>query len=144
LQNYSNPVYRIIDANINRIKEGLRVLEEITRFIFNNRAVTTEFKKIRHKVDAAVKNIPHSKLLKDRNALNDVGKNIFINELKRESVNDIFFANIQRIKESARVLEEFSKLLKKNYSVKFKRIRYHIYELEKKAFKQIPALRNHR
>jgi len=139
-------INRIIDANINRTKEGLRVCEEITRFILNNRALTSEFKNIRHKLDAIFKHLPGSlsDLLKERRSLTDVGRNIYINELKRKDFQDIFFANIQRVKESIRVLEEFTKLENINFAIKLKRIRYDIYEIEKRVAKRILALCNHR
>ena len=134
---------RIIDANINRVKEGLRVCEEIARFILNSRKLTSEFKKIRHGIDSLVKHLPHSlsDLLKSRKSGKDVGRNIYINELRRKDFQDIFFANIQRVKESIRVLEEFSKLIDKNFAIKFKKLRYDIYEIEKKAAKRILSLK---
>ena len=67
----------------------------------------------------------------------DVGKKIFVNELKRENFKDIFFANIQRVKESVRVLEEFAKLRQKSAALKLKKIRYALYELEKKILPKI-------
>lgn len=134
-------INRIIDANINRAKEGLRVCEEITRFIFDNRTLTGEFKKIRHKLDVILKKLPPLlSLLKERESLRDVGKDIYIHELKRKNYQDIFFANIQRIKESLRVLEEFSKLRNIKVAVEFKKIRYRIYEVEKKVIKKISSL----
>lgn len=139
-------INRIIDANINRTKEGLRVCEEITRFVLDNRKLTVEFKKIRHKIDTIVKRLPSDirlDLLKARKSLTDVGRNIYINELKRKDFGDIFFANIQRIKESIRVLEEFTKLKNISFAVEFKKIRYNIYEIEKKAAKRIASLYNH-
>lgn len=137
-------INRIIDANINRAKEGLRVCEEITRFVLNSHGLTSEFKTIRHKIDGIIKVIPAYKdLLKTRESFSDVGKNIYINELKRKGVKDIFFANIQRVKESIRVLEEFAKLKNANLAIAFKKIRYNIYEIEKKAVKRISALYNH-
>jgi len=127
-------VNRIIDANINRLKEGLRVCEEITRFILNNRSLTLELKKIRHEIDSLSSSlVPRSLLLKERSAREDVGRLLRGNELKRDSLKDIFFANIQRSKESIRVLEEFSKLININSALKFKRIRYKVYEIEKKS-----------
>jgi len=130
----ANPVNRIIDANINRAKEGLRVCEEITRFILDSRQLTLELKSARHKIDVLAKHLPASlKLLKNRDSLLDVGRNIYINEMKRKNISDIFFANIQRVKESIRVLEEFSKLKAKNSALGFKKIRYKIYEIEKKV-----------
>lgn len=137
--------HRIIDANINRAKEGLRVCEEITRFILNSQSLTSEFKKIRHNINRIFKQLPSSiTLLKIRESLKDVGREIYINELKRRNYQDIFFANIQRVKESVRVLEEFSKLINTNIAIEFKRVRYRIYEIEKKATKRIASLCHYR
>ncbi len=137
-------INRIIDANINRVKEGLRVCEEVARFILDNPNLTAEFKKIRHKIDALIKRLPElARLLKERRSSSDVGRNIYINELKRRNFQDIFFANIQRVKESVRVLEEFTKLINKNLAIRFKKVRYDIYEIEKNAAKRISALSNH-
>lgn len=141
------PVIRIIDANLNRAKEGLRVSEEIARFILNNRALTARFKNLRHALDgitlppAAGKDLlTYSDLLKERESMQDVGRTISAKELDRASVQDIFFANMQRVKESIRVLEEFSKLTDKNAALKFKKIRYDVYEIEKSAACKISAL----
>ena len=135
-------IYRVIDANINRVKEGLRVCEEITRFILDNRNLTAEFKKIRHRTDAILKYLPrNTELIKKRQSLTDIGRKIYVNELKRKNYRDIFFANIQRVKESIRVLEEFTKLINKNIAVRFKGLRYDIYEVEKKVAKIISPIR---
>jgi thiamine-phosphate pyrophosphorylase len=130
---------RIIDVNYNRAKEGLRVCEEIVRFLLNSQRLTSEFKKIRHNIDSIASQFPCSLsgLLESRKSLRDAGRNIYINELKRKGVRDIFFANIQRVKESIRVLEEFSKLINVNLAIKFKGLRYETYEIEKKAAKRI-------
>jgi len=143
-QNKKGTVNRIIDANINRLKEGLRVCEEVTRFILNNRSLTLELKQIRHEIDALVDGLClRPALLKERLSEKDVGRELQGNELKRANFMDIFFANIQRVKESIRVLEEFSKLINTNSSLKFKSIRYKIYALEKKAAGKISALSAH-
>lgn len=142
---HKDTINRIIDANINRTKEGLRVCEEITRFVLNNSALTSELKQLRHKIDAITKRLyPKTILLKERNSLADVGRNIYVNELKRKGLPDIFFANIQRVKESVRVLEEFTKLKSIRTAIGFKTVRYRIYEIEKRATKAIESLRNHR
>ena len=137
-------VDRIIDANINRLKEGLRVCEEITRFALDSRQLTAKFKTMRHEVDSLSRRIPGclSDLLKARKSPADIGKNIYINELKRNSLQDIFFANAQRVKESIRVLEEFMKLKNKLLAIKFKQLRYAVYEIERKTAEKIAALRH--
>lgn len=132
-------VARIIDANLNRVKEGLRVCEEITRFLANNRRLTSSFKDLRHRLDSALKHLPASReLLIERDVSSDVGRRILGRELKRAGVSGIFFANIQRVKESARVLEEFSKLYSEKAALIFKDIRYRIYELEKRFLRYDP------
>lgn len=142
---YPKIINRIIDANINRAKEGLRVCEEITRFILDSSLLTAELKKSRHDIDrACARLLPRIKLLQERNALKDVGRHIHLGELERKNYKDIFFANIQRVKESIRVLEEFTKLKSKNLAVGFKKIRYRIYATEKKAAGKIASLRHRR
>lgn len=145
MANYTdnNKINRIIDANINRTKEGLRVCEEIARFILSDRTLTAGFKEIRHKITSEVKKLFLTKeLLAARESRFDAGRNIQANELNRRNLSDIFLANIQRVKESIRVLEEFSKLTSKKSALKFKKMRYNIYEIEKKALRKIAALRN--
>ena len=134
-------INRIIDANLNRAKEGLRVCEEIARFVLNNRKLTSQFKTIRHNLDAIARGLPVNSfdLLSQRQSLTDVGKKIYINELKRKNVRDIFFASMQRVKESVRVLEEFTKLINRNTAIKFKKLRYDTYEVEKQAYMRISA-----
>ena len=151
----NNNIHRIIDANLNRVKEGFRVCEEITRFILDDHKFTVELKKYRHEIDSIVKKIypvvlpngrqtmffcPTYKLLRGREVNSDVGRKNSRHELKRANLQDIFWANIQRVKESLRVLEEFSKLENKKAALRFKQLRYKVYEIEKKSFKKISAL----
>ena len=80
-------INRIVDANINRLKEGLRVGEEVARFIIESQALVSDFKSIRHDIDRTFKNAGSSNtrliLIKERNSLLDAGKNIHIKELNR-------------------------------------------------------------
>ena len=136
-----NSIIRIIDANINRSKEGLRVCEEISRFLLEDRLLTRELKNARHRISSLLGSLVSRKdLLGCRYSTEDIGMNILGQELKRADVEDIFIANFQRVKESIRVLEEFSKLLNKQAAIGFKKMRYRLYETEKKALKKITAL----
>jgi thiamine-phosphate pyrophosphorylase len=131
-------ISRIIDANINRAKEGLRVCEEIARFILESRSLTASLKNIRHKISSLSKQLcPQAKLFSGRNSAKDTGRRIYTNELKRTGVGDILFANMQRAKEAVRVLEEFAKLIEIKTAISFKEIRYELYELEKKIGQKI-------
>lgn len=140
-----NKVGRIIDANLNRVKEGLRVCEEITRFILDDHKFTAQLKDVRHKIDRLSSKIYlPAKLLNQRRVLTDVGRTNFSGETKRSNCKDIYRANIQRVKESLRVLEEFSKLIDLRAALSFKQLRYKVYEIEKASFKKISALSNSR
>lgn len=129
---------RVIDANLNRAKEGLRVCEDIFRFIIESSSLTGEFKKVRHTLDLAIKSYAkREQLLAVRDSISDIGFNIYLKkEYKRSGIRDIFYANIQRVKESIRVLEEFSKLNNIAASKHFKKIRYMVYDVEKNAAKK--------
>lgn len=128
-----NKIYRIIDANLNRTKEGLRVCEDIARFVFDSKSTTRQYKNIRHQLLEALEafNIRQTDFIKARNVRADVGRASTIAEFKRGNVKDIFYANSQRAKESIRVLEEFTKLLNRKPAEHFKKLRYRIYSLEK-------------
>jgi len=126
---------RIIDVNFNRSKEGLRVIEDIFRFIFIDDALRKKTRKIRHSLDKIAQEKIIKKAVLDRNSQKDIGKKFDRLEAKRTDCQSILYANFQRVKESLRVLEEFLKLSKYKESSKIKTARYEIYNLEKKAFK---------
>ena len=125
-------LYRIVDANFNRAKEGLRVCEDICRFVYDEKSQTRKWKDLRHQLTTVVSSFGVKKIVQSRNIQGDVGKATTRTELKRNQVADIFYANSQRVKESIRVLEEFAKLLNKTKARELKKIRYQIYALEKK------------
>jgi thiamine-phosphate pyrophosphorylase len=133
-------IYRILDANLNRATEGMRVSEEVARFILNDRQLTAQFRNIRHQIFKVFGKFAREELIKKRDSQQDVARNFLGEELNRDNYQDIFFANMQRVKESIRVLEEFYKLIDKKASIKLKKIRYHVYEVEKKAALGLSAL----
>jgi thiamine-phosphate pyrophosphorylase len=128
---------QIIDANANRAREGIRVIEEIARFIINNKDLTLKLKNTRHKLTKYVKEIEEEKLLLlYRDSESDVGAKINLeSEGKRLDLFQLMEANFKRIEEAVRVLEEFLKLYKKELSRKFKEIRFEIYQIEKEIFR---------
>jgi hypothetical protein len=121
---------RILDANFNRAKEGLRVCEDICRYVWNEKALTRSFKDVRHALTEAVDT---RALLKDRNVGGDIGRPTSVSEGKRKDLNAVFFANCQRVKESLRVLEEIIKLKDNKTAEAVKNLRYKVYVLEQKA-----------
>jgi len=126
---------RVIDANVNRAKEGLRVCEDISRFILDDTKMTREYKLARHKITDIAFAFGIKGLLLSRNSNDDVGRNSTKSEFRRKNISDVFYANTQRAKESVRVLEEFAKIKNKRLAEELKKIRYLIYGLEKKIIK---------
>ncbi len=140
-------VYRIIDANLNRAREGLRVCEEVVRFLMDDAELTRELKNIRHRVTASIsqsKVVDFRRLVMERESEQDVGKKSLKREFERRNCVGIFEANVQRVKESMRVLEEFFKVIDKGVSEKFKRLRFRVYTLEKKAFERFSIVHSNR
>ena len=129
-------LYRIIDANFNRSKEGLRVCEDIARFVWDDRVITAAFKGIRHDLHEAIEPLGLLKVLSFRDIQQDVGKATSSSELRRGKLDDVFWANSQRVKESLRVLEEITKLSDPKSSLLIKDLRYKVYAIEQKAFKR--------
>ena len=123
----SPEIARVIDANLNRLKEGIRVIEDIIRFRYNNKELASRLKSLRHKA----KINETKELLKYRESINDVLKDSIESELYRVDLSSIIIANFKRAQESSRVLEELYKLYSKEYSESFKHIRYELYTLEK-------------
>ena len=118
---------RIVDANLNRLREGIRVVEDICRFYKNSRDLSLKLKKLRH--SSRLNNF--HELLSSRDIINDPLKETTKSETNRESLEMIIISNIKRAQESSRVLEEILKLTNKDDAEKFKNIRYKLYNLEK-------------
>lgn len=124
-------IYRIIDANINRAMEGLRVCEDLVRFSDYSEG-SVKFKEFRHVISRLAKTFPEASLLNSRNVDNDDQKFIDLeSEKKRASIEDLFTANIHRAIEALRTLEECLKLNEDINSTGIEEIRFSLYNLEK-------------
>ena len=120
-------VYRILDANLDRAREGLRILEEWCRFGLNNAQMASECKQLRQEVASW-----HSPELRAaRDTLNDAGTELsHPQEEVRSSIKSLLQANFCRVQEALRVLEEYGKLYHPNMGKAFKQMRYRVYTLE--------------
>ena len=133
-------LYRIIDANYNRSKEALRVVEDLLRFSSAPKTLVLSWKQIRHSLTKIVLQLPvgFKAMIACRDISQDHGKTLGIHDQKGKSKpQDILFANIQRAEESLRVLEECVKPIKPECSNALMRLRFKVYELEKKIAQSI-------
>ena len=117
---------RLIDANLNRLREGIRVVEDIFRYVYNDKQTAIKLKELRHL--SRLEN--YIELLETRDVKNDVLRSSIKSEQNRTDLYSILIANFKRAQESSRVLEEFTKLISIEDSENFKYIRYELYNLE--------------
>lgn len=132
LENHTPKIERLIDANLNRLKEGLRVIEDICRYVHNDSILTPQIKALRHQLQNAYS----KERLAYRDIEGDIQKTSTKSELTRSNFDDLVIANFSRAQESSRVLEESFKLTETKHSELFKTIRYQLYAIEKNYFSQ--------
>jgi thiamine-phosphate pyrophosphorylase len=118
---------RVVDANLNRLREGIRVVEDILRYRDNNKELSSKLKELRHL--SRIKET--TAVLQYRDTNTDVLRSSIKSELNRSGIQSIIIANFKRAQESSRVLEELYKLDNIKYSENFKYIRYELYMIEK-------------
>lgn len=120
---------RILDANLDRAREGLRVLEEWCRFGLENAELTEECKALRQEL--ATWHI--AELRAARDTPSDPGTALtHPGEETRANVQQVLQANICRVEEALRVLEEYGKVYRSAMGSACKQMRYRVYTLESK------------
>jgi len=136
---------RIIDANLNRASEALRVAEDVCRFHWGLRGFSEELKRLRHAVLAAgcPDAAERARLLEARDASGDVGREI-ASPTEAVSAETLAFRNIERAKEALRALEEALRIVRKEAASAIESARYRLYEVEKglSVFQRGGALKN--
>ncbi|HIE35753.1 MAG TPA: thiamine-phosphate pyrophosphorylase [Candidatus Omnitrophica bacterium] len=137
-------ILRVLDANFNRAKEGLRVVEDIFRYLFEDDKLRKKVRRLRHALDFVVKENFFKEAILSRDSNKDLGKNVDVLELRRKNCLDILYVNLQRVKESLRVLEEFFKIVSLKKVNNIKKIRYKLYDLEREITQWRTSLRNFR
>jgi thiamine-phosphate pyrophosphorylase len=134
----SQAVLRIIDANLNRLGEGLRFLEETARFVLDDGRITTGLKNLRHSLS------PKDPLLKTaylsaRDSSSDIGPSIRVNQAEPvRGLSQAVVANARRVEESLRVLEELAKTPDTGLdSAALQDARFAVYTLEKELVSRL-------
>lgn len=136
-----NKLYRVIDVNLNRSREALRVCEDITRFVLDDKKLTEALKAVRHNISKLADKL-FENAVRFRDVKSDVGRHGFFDKSQPEGFKSLFYKNAHKAEESARALEEFSKLINHGLSKDFKALRFNVYAIEKKAVKKLQALCN--
>ena len=133
--------WRVLDANFNRCGEGLRVIEDWSRFVANLPEVSRLAKELRHSLHELSANWSLSARMAARDVPADVGRTIKTeSETQRPDDTSFLQANFYRVQQSLRVLEETSKRLQFSTAPALEQLRYRSYELQQRLLQQV-ALR---
>jgi len=132
--NDQHRIFRILDANFNRLREALRVVEEYYRFIVEDESVCVKLKAMRHSLADMEVAIGHGQLLDGRDTENDCfASTSRPEEMRRADAEGVLRANFKRAQEACRVIEEYAKLSAAAEAVsrRAKETRFSLYALEK-------------
>ena len=125
-------VARILDANANRAREALRVVEDHCRYALDDAYLSRELKGLRHGLTEALATLPGNLLLAARDTVHDVGTQITTaDEYQRHSTADVVRANWNRLREALRTLEEYGKTVSPDLGRALEQLRYRCYTLER-------------
>lgn len=107
-------VLRLVDANINRATEALRVADDLSRFLLDDADLCGRFKALRHELIAAVAALPGDAgaRLAARDTVGDVGTAVAgPGEYARPNAAAVAQSACGRLGEALRSIEEAAKLL---------------------------------
>jgi thiamine-phosphate pyrophosphorylase len=129
------PVYRILDANLNRAREGLRVTEEFLRFVRQDPRGSWFLKRWRHQLREMAEQLGPDQLLSARAADTDVGKDLGSpSQAAKQDPTAITAAGLKRLQEALRVIEEYSATLAPAVGETAGKMRFECYQFEKELF----------
>lgn len=134
---------RILDANLNRLREALRVIEDHARFACDDAASAGGVKELRHELNELRGLLGARGLLAARDVESDVGRTLKTpDELSRASHDDVAAAAFARAAEAARAIDEYSKLVSPEAAARAEALRYRLYALEPRVrLRAAPAAR---
>lgn len=126
-KNVQPAVRRILDANLDRAREGLRIIEEWCRFGLNSINLANECKQLRQEIGSW----HGTELRMSRNTPGDPGTELtHPQEEHRSDVQQLLQVNFCRLEEALRVLEEYGKMYNSQMAAACKQIRYRVYTIE--------------
>ncbi len=126
-------VGRILDANANRAREALRVMEEYARFALDDAELVQQAKNARHALADALVLGRVADAVVFRDTPGDVGTSLTTpQEYERGDAQAVVCAAGKRLSEALRVIEEYGKITSAEMAVRVEQLRYRGYELEKR------------
>lgn len=130
-------IYRCIDASLDRAVEGLRVLMDVCRFSLDQTDLSERLKHLRHELVLALSRdfSQRSVLVNARDSQLDVSRPQESSPIPAPYLDEaeLFSANMSRVQEAARSLEESLRLFDPAKARQVENIRYRLYDLQKEA-----------
>jgi len=123
-------VWRLLDANANRAREGLRVVEDTARFVLERPDASSALRRMRHRLDQLVRG-RYATLLRHRDVDTDPGRGNLTTSHKN-GIPALLATNFKRCEEALRVLEEYGRVVSPKAVKGVQAIRYDVYQWEKK------------
>lgn len=136
------PVWRLVDANLNRAHEGLRVCEDVVRFGLGWQAPYRRLRVIRHGLDRQLHRagVRPAQLMSARDSRRDPGRRARSPSVA--SLERLLLINLQRTKEALRVIEEASRLFAPSATVGFQQLRFRTYDIERTLMLRVAVVRD--
>ena len=125
-----NRIAQLIDANLDRAREGLRVMEDWCRFGLKRSDLSIQIKDWRQQLGVHHLNIYRKERLTSNDPAMGISHPL---QTVRSTPEDVFIANSSRVQEALRVIEEFTRTTDPNLCEIASKIRYETYEIEIKV-----------
>ncbi len=122
---------RIVDVNLNRLDESLKLIEDLTRFHLENRKLLAKIREIRKNFLKFKQAAPLQQIIAARKSQRDLGRGARFDTNQKKGAGNLLISNFSRAKESSRIIEETLKGMRTDLSRTMKEIRFQIYDLEK-------------
>jgi thiamine-phosphate pyrophosphorylase len=131
-------IARLLDANVNRAREAMRVMEDSARFALNDAPLSGDLKALRHEFRTALEALPPGWLEAHRDAAGDVGRTIATDsEMIRRGFFEVVVAAGKRLTEALRVIEETCKVVDSGLASRIESIRYRAYDFDQQLTRRL-------
>lgn len=133
----SQQILRIVDANLNRVGEGLRLLEDVSRLVLEDSALSEKLRGLRHRVlDFELNEV--CRLVEARDVEKDPGFAIEEAQHRPGGTIGAVIASAHRVEQALRVLEEVAKVdVLALPADTLKQCRFELYSLEKEILMRL-------
>ena len=135
-------LWRLVDANLNRAHEGLRVCEDVVRFGLGWPAPYRRLRAIRHGLDRELRRagVRAAQLVVARDSRRDPGRRAKSSSIA--SLEQLLLINLQRTKEALRAVEEASRIFAPRTTSGFQQLRFRTYDVERTLVLRVAAVRD--